>query len=471
MNEKNKNSQLPWYFSDFFISICFLFWFAYGIPLLLGIILLNFRNKKFQIRPNKFFEELTSIEDIELKKEYIKKENLLLSEKLNSELAVRKEKLELGLSQSQDEAEIMISNLKNQISELNERKKEIDFYINNNQDDALLMATTVDFSEEINSNEVKSMIALEKNIEKELIKNGDAVVITVKTTATYDRKQINQLLRAFNAETDYYISNVSAKNVDTFRSRLIRAYETLNNLFSVNNVKISHELLELKLKQLDLHFEYQKILENERELLKVQKEEIREQQKVEKEINEAKRKIEKEEAQFNNEMNRLLQYLNKSNNDIERNIYADKIKELEDKLKLLEKDKVDVLQREQNTRAGFVYIISNIGSFGEDIFKIGMTRRLEPLDRVSELSGASVPFPFDVHALIFSEDAPGLENLLHNHFRENELNKVNHRKEFFKVDLDEIKDIVHKQYNNTVLFTEIPHAEQYRESIHIANFS
>ena len=102
-------------------------------------------------------------------------------------------------------------------------------------------------------------------------------------------------------------------------------------------------------------------------ILKAQKEEIREQQRVEKEIQDAKRKLEKEEAQFNNEMNKLLQYLNKSNNDIERNIYADKIKELEDKINLLEKDKENILQSEQNTRAGFVYIISNIGSFGEGV--------------------------------------------------------------------------------------------------------
>src|SRR5699024_11194221 len=139
-------------------------------------------------------------------------------------------------------------------------------------------------------------------------------------------------------------------------------------------------------------------------------------------------------------------------------------KELEDKINLLEKDKENILQREQNTRAGFVYIISNIGSFGENVFKIGMTRRLEPFDRISELSGASVPFHFDVHALIFSEDAPGLENLLHHHFREHELNKVNHRKEFFKVDLEKIKELVHSEFNNTVIFTELPDAEQYRES-------
>lgn len=464
----NKNKQLPWYFSDLFLSSCFVFWFLYGIPLLLGIILIRIKNNNFQLRPNDFFEEYDSLEDIEIDKKHLLNENVLLSMQLNEELNKRKEKFEQKFHQEELQAEEEITALKEQILNLKAKQKEIDFYINSNQDEALIMATTVDFSENINSNEVKSMIALEKNLEKDLIKSGEAVTIIQSSTATNDKKQSNQLLRAFNAETDYYISNVTARNIDTYRNRVVRSFETLNNLFAIDNVKLSQELLKFKLRQLDLYFEYQKTLENERELLKAQKEEIREQQRVEKEIQDAKRKLEKEEAQFNNEMNKLLQYLNKSNNDIERNIYADKIKELEDKINLLEKDKENILQREQNTRAGFVYIISNIGSFGENVFKIGMTRRLEPLDRISELSGASVPFPFDVHALIFSEDAPGLENLLHHHFREHELNKVNHRKEFFKVDLEKIKELVHSEFNNTVIFTELPDAEQYRESKKIA---
>ena len=180
-----------------------------------------------------------------------------------------------------------------------------------------------------------------------------------------------------------------------------------------------------------------------------------------------KDKIIKEENQFRNEVVKLMKYLESSNTDIEKELYADKIKELEDKIKELEKDKKDVENRETNTRAGFVYIISNIGSFGENVYKIGMTRRLEPMDRISELSSASVPFPFDVHALIFSEDAPALETTLHNYFRKQEVNKVNSRKEFFRVNLEEIKDLVHKEFNNTVHFTDVAVAEQYRETLRI----
>jgi len=145
------------------------------------------------------------------------------------------------------------------------------------------------------------------------------------------------------------------------------------------------------------------------------------------------------------------------------------VKELEAKIEILKSEletvKSDVLNREKNTRAGFVYIISNIGSFGENIFKIGMTRRLEPMDRIKELSSASVPFEFDVHALIFSDDAPALESILHSTFREYEVNKVNHRKEFFSIPLEKIEKVVTEHHNATVQWTYDAAAEEYRESL------
>ena len=117
----------------------------------------------------------------------------------------------------------------------------------------------------------------------------------------------------------------------------------------------------------------------------------------------------------------------------------------------------------QQTRRGHVYIISNIGSFGENVYKIGLTRRLEPLDRVKELGDASVPFPFDVHAMIYSEDAPTLERELHQLFKHHEVNKVNTRKEFFNTSLTEIKEEVERQ-GYTCHWTIKANAEEYRES-------
>ena len=123
--------------------------------------------------------------------------------------------------------------------------------------------------------------------------------------------------------------------------------------------------------------------------------------------------------------------------------------------------------REANIKAGYVYIISNIGAFGENIYKIGMTRRLDPMDRVDELGDASVPFNFDVHAMIFSDDAPSLEAILHKEFENKKVNMINNRKEFFNVTLEEIKQVVHSNYDKVVEFIDVPAAEQYRESLKI----
>ena len=130
----------------------------------------------------------------------------------------------------------------------------------------------------------------------------------------------------------------------------------------------------------------------------------------------------------------------------------------------IEKAINDIDYREANQRAGYVYIISNIGSFGENVYKIGMTRRLDPTERVSELGDASVPFNFDIHAMIFSDDAPALEAALHRAFEDKKLNMVNTRREFFNVSLEEIKEVVKKNFDKTVEFTEVPDAEQYRVS-------
>ena len=128
----------------------------------------------------------------------------------------------------------------------------------------------------------------------------------------------------------------------------------------------------------------------------------------------------------------------------------------------LDKAKQEVDYREANQKAGYVYIISNIGAFGENVYKIGMTRRLEPMDRIDELGDASVPFDFDVHALIFSDDAPALEAALHKAFDNRKVNMINQRREFFRVPLDEIEAVVKKNYDKTVEFIRIPPAEQFR---------
>ena len=221
----------------------------------------------------------------------------------------------------------------------------------------------------------------------------------------------------------------------------------------------------MKLKELNLTYTFQLKQQQEKEQQKAIKEQMIEEEKVRREIERQKQKIDKDCAQFNNEVKKLMTYMQKTSSDVEKQLYIDKIKELEDKLRSLEDDKKNVLEREANAKAGFVYVISNIGSFGEDIYKIGMTRRLEPMDRIKELGSASVPFEFDVHAMIFSENAPELENLLHKHFEKQSVNRINLRKEFFHVSLDEIEKVVHDNFNDIASFTKVPAAKEYRQTL------
>ncbi|WP_232772770.1 DUF4041 domain-containing protein [Staphylococcus xylosus] len=326
------------------------------------------------------------------------------------------------------------------------------------------------FEENITSSEINDKLSLLNLEEKDYIKNNNAVFhYGYEERKSYINSQVKQILRSFDTECNYFFSNLTFRNYETYHNKIIKAYETLNRIYKVDDVELTKEYLQIKLEKLNLIYEKEKKIEQEREIQKEIKEQMKEEERVRRELENERKKLEKEERQFSNEVNSLFKRLEKSNNDIEKELYAEKIKQLEAKLQELEEDKKDVINRETNTRAGYVYVISNIGSFGEDVFKIGMTRRLEPYDRVKELGDASVPFGFDVHAMIFSDDAPKLENTLHRHFRDREINKVNHRKEFFRVNIDEIEHIVKTEHNNTVEFTKIAQAEQYWESQNLSN--
>jgi hypothetical protein len=271
------------------------------------------------------------------------------------------------------------------------------------------------------------------------------------------------ILRAFNGECDAIIDNVTFTNIDSVRARIIKSFNDLNNLGEVVLITITQAFLNAKLEELQICYEYQAKLKEEKEEQRKIRERIREDARVQKEIDDAKEKIEKEERHFHQVIEELTKRM-ASAAATERAQYEAKLKEYEQQLAVVEKDKTEVQYREQSTRAGYVYIISNIGSFGEHVYKIGVTRRLEPLQRIDELGDASVPFDFDVHAMIFSDDAPSLESALHERFSSRAINKINPRKEFFKVDLSEIEDVVKKHHNAVVEFTRIAKAEDYRLS-------
>ena len=315
------------------------------------------------------------------------------------------------------------------------------------------------------SHDLKTQLTLLKLKEKEiddvksLLKDSDII------NKREHKSQQRQILRMFNVECDFIFSKMTHKNVENSHNKLVKTYEQLNKLFEVDNVKINKEVLINKLDQLSLIAQYNIALEQEKQIRKEERERIAEEQKAEKELNNALTKLQKEENQFKNETDKLTKYMQNTSNDAEKEVYAEKIKQLQEQLRSLQDNKININKRLENTRAGYVYIISNVGSFGENIYKIGVTRRLEPRDRIKELSSASVPFEFDIHAIIFSDDAPKLENTLHKYFKEHELNKINPRKEFFKVNLEEIKNVVLQEHNDTVRFEMEAEAHQYRETL------
>jgi len=458
-----KNDRLPFFFSDWIIVILTLLWPIYGVTLAIAIGLIIYKKRKSKLISIELYNAYLGFEEIQ---EKIRYENEKAKNDAEAAKVIIQEE-EQKLRSENNKINDSIKKLEAEIGRLEIEKRNIQLEIKNYEKELIYkVADTRDYSI-ITSMQLKNELSLLGVEEKELLNSDEALIIKSADTKKNINYQVKQILRSFNAEIENILSKITVANVDTSRNKIVKTYETLNSIFKVDDIEISKNLLDIKLREANLIYQYLFKIEQEKEQQRAIKEQMIEEEKVRREIEKEKIKLEKEEKQFKNEVSKLISYLQKTDNDIEKQLYLDKIKELENKLILIEKDKENVLQREQNTRAGFVYVISNIGSFGEDVYKIGMTRRLEPMDRIKELGSASVPFEFDVHAMIFSEDAPSLETTLHQHFRKQEVNKVNPRKEFFRVDLKDIEELVKVSHNATVEFTLVAKAEQYRDSLRI----
>ncbi|MBQ6804722.1 MAG: GIY-YIG nuclease family protein [Clostridia bacterium] len=192
---------------------------------------------------------------------------------------------------------------------------------------------------------------------------------------------------------------------------------------------------------------------------------MRQEAEERKQLEAERKKIELEEKKYTQEMERIQQQITASSEQQEIEKLKKRIEELTGLMASVNEKKEEIVNL-QNGKAGTVYIISNKGSFGDSVFKIGMTRRLEPQDRVTELGDASVPFPFDVHSFIFSEDAVSLENTLHKELNDRRVNKVNLRKEFFSVTIDELESLV-ARIDPSAPFEKTMLAEQYQQSLSI----
>ena len=310
-----------------------------------------------------------------------------------------------------------------------------------------------------------------RDLQKEMIKTQKACTFPEKfymnNNLAEGRRVVNDwiklMLRAFNGESDVVIDHVTFLNYELSQERIRKSADSINSIGKRMTISISDRYIELKIEELKIAYEYQQFKQAEKERIRQIREEEREKAKLEKELQERRAKIMKDQKHVAAELSSLTARLNTAKPE-EVNTIQSRIAELKEYSQKLNGDLDMVEQREQQARAGYVYIISNVGSFGENIYKIGMTRRLDPQDRVDELGDASVPFRFDVHAFIFAEDAVSLETELHKTFANRRVNLINTRREFFCVTLDEIEACVKAHYSETVEFTRTAVAQEYRQT-------
>ncbi len=275
--------------------------------------------------------------------------------------------------------------------------------------------------------------------------------------------QANLLLLAFNVECDFLIEKVSPSNLSRTLEQIENKAEQLEKSCASLKCGFSIDYVDLKFKECGLEYEYKLKKQSEQEELRLIREQMKEEARLQKQYEEAIKEAEREELLFRRLLDKAKEELDKASGN-EYSLTLAKISELEARLREAEEKGQRAKSMAEQTRRGFVYVVSNVGAFGDGVYKIGLTRRLDPQERVDELGGASVPFRFDVHAMCYSEDAPALENSLHKHFHNRRINAVNYRKEFFRVSLDEIEAAIKNLVGKDVDFIKTVKASDYYET-------
>ncbi len=302
--------------------------------------------------------------------------------------------------------------------------------------------------------------ALQERI-KDTVLTGHAILasdmFTFNNSLAKGRKMTSDfsklMLRAYNSEADSCVRSLRAGNVVTAKKRLEASVVSIARLGAMMEMRVNPDYHALRIEELELTADFLMKQQEEREAAREERERLREQRKVEQELAAERERLEKERAHYAN----ALATLPVDASDVER-------AELQAKIEGIDGAIAQNDYRAANIRAGYVYVISNVGAFGSGVVKIGMTRRLEPMDRVRELGDASVPFPFDVHAMFFSDDAVTLETELHHAFAERKLNHVNERREFFFATPAEVREVLAAKVGNLLEYAEQAEATQYNQS-------
>lgn len=326
------------------------------------------------------------------------------------------------------------------------------------------------------SEEYKDKLKQVRNQQKQMVKDKRAALCYTEWEVDGDKRKgkamtnqnIKQAVYTFNIETQQIISQTRPSNINKQKDKITKVYKRINKMNDRNKVFINEKYLDLKYDELQLAVEYELKKQEEKELLKEARAREKEERKVQKELERKEKAIQKQKTKLQKELDEKQRQAEKeAKNEQEKQELLKQIKALQQQITKQEKDQEDIENKRLRTGAGFVYIISNIGSFGEGVYKIGVTRRDDPEARVNELSNASVPFKYDVHAFIFSDNAFDLETELHNKYDYCRVNKVNNRKEFFKLTKKDIEDIVNKNKNHTYNFTLHAEALEYYETLEL----
>lgn len=311
------------------------------------------------------------------------------------------------------------------------------------------------------SAQYKDAIAAVKEQMKAMVKAKTAVLanfdFTFNNSQAKGRTFVNDfsrlMLRAYNAEAENCVRVLKAGTLPSAEKRLQKTAEVVAKLGRMINVQISPQYHALRLQELSLTADYLVKVQEEKEAARAERERLREEEKAKAEYRREQERLQKERSHYENALDAL-----RAKGDVEG------VAELQTKMSEIENAIEGLKEREANIRAGYVYVISNIGSFGERMVKIGMTRRLEPMDRVHELGDASVPFRYDVHALFFSDDAVGIEAALHRKLEAERVNRVNLRREFFYATPAKVKELLLEEAGNLLEFVEVPEASEFQQS-------
>jgi hypothetical protein len=307
----------------------------------------------------------------------------------------------------------------------------------------------------------KALDRLQDAIKAAARKDGGAILATttweVNGSKAEGLKMVQEMsklmLRAFNAEADTLARGLKPYKLGSAVERLKKVEETIRRLGATMQLRISPSYFQLRVDELELTADFLQKQAEEKEIERQERVRMREERKAQQEIERERAKLEKEKQHYANALEAL-----ESKGDQEG------VQRLREQLAEVDQAIESVEARAANTRAGYVYVISNIGSFGEKMVKVGMTRRLDPMDRIRELSDASVPFNFDVHALFFSNDAVGIESSMHDRLAGCRVNIVNRRREFFRATPLEVKSHLGELAGELLEFREVAEAIEYRQT-------